>query len=549
MRRLFRSANATAPGEAAEASPASRGFPRDILERIERVLEFHRSTGLTPQSLRANPTTLNAATKPSVYRCFDDLPIVALPTDFVPASAPAISLLRDGIGADPNPSHVPQNLQTLASWLHLANGLAHKQDANPALQRLRTCPSSGGLFPCELYVGAFAIEGLEPGLYHYNVRDFTLCKMREGPATLATLKRGRPELNFLKSAPAAILVSTVFWRSAWRYRQRGYRMALLDAGHLVQNLVTAGNGLGITLNSRLQAHDKNMRDAIGVPSSAEFGVAESVQAMVVWADAATAPMAESNGNGQRVALPRIARQPLSAQHVPYGSIVATHYDCVSPGVTVREIRPPLTELSPVAAERLQPAPDYSHPLDAGPAIGAAMLSRRSVRSFADRSISRDHFMAINRLAFRGGSVYPMMPDGPHVATLRPFWISNLVAGLNGGMWYYDPAGDRLTCLGRGSFYTRGAFLCTEQPMCAKAAAVCFLFADLRTLTAGAGPDAYRMAHLEAGVAGQRVYLAASALGLGACGIGAFYDDEARKFFGLADTNWDPLYALAVGHNA
>ena len=51
--------------------------------------------------------------------------------------------------------------------------------------------------------------------------------------------------------PAALLVSTIFCRSAWRYRNRGYRYALIDAGHLVQNLVTAANGLGIQTTTRL----------------------------------------------------------------------------------------------------------------------------------------------------------------------------------------------------------------------------------------------------------------------------------------------------------
>ena len=155
------------------------------------------------------------------------------------------------------------------------------------MQWLRTCPSSGALYPFEVYVAAFGIEGLEPGLYHYNLIDFTLCKLRDGQITLSTIKRGRPELNFLKSVPAAILVSTIYWRSAWRYRQRGYRMALLDTGHLMQNLVTAANGLGIATNPRLQLNDRTMRELIGIHPNADFGAIECVQGLVAWADAAT----------------------------------------------------------------------------------------------------------------------------------------------------------------------------------------------------------------------------------------------------------------------
>ena len=105
--------------------------------------------------------------------------------------------------------------------------------------------------------------------------------------------------------------------------------------------------------------------------------------------------------------------------------------------------------------------------------------------------------------------------------------------MDAGVWYYDPIGDRLACITKGDFHAKAAFLCCEQPFCGVASAVCLMMADLKTLTATAGPDAYRLTHLEAGIAGQRISLAAEALGLGCCGIGAFYDDEVKSFLGLA----------------
>ncbi len=189
----------------------SRPLPREIIERVERVTEYHRSTRLTPESVRTHPTVLDAATKPNPYRRFADLPVVPLPTKLLDAPVAAVPLLSEGVGAVAEEQLCPpQDLRTLASWLFLANGLAAKSETPTSSQWLRTCPSSGALYPCEIYVAAFAIAGLEPGLYHYNLIDFTLSKMREGDATLATIKRGRPDLNFLKSVPAAILVSTIY---------------------------------------------------------------------------------------------------------------------------------------------------------------------------------------------------------------------------------------------------------------------------------------------------------------------------------------------------
>ena len=60
-----------------------------------------------------------------------------------------------------------------------------------------------------------------------------------------------------------------------------------------------------------------------------------------------------------------------------------------------------------------------------------------------------------------------------------------------------------------------------------------------------GARGYRYAMLNAGRAGQRIYLAATALGFGACGIGAIYDAEARRMLALNDES-ALLYLVGVG---
>jgi nitroreductase len=90
------------------------------------------------------------------------------------------------------------------------------------------------------------------------------------------------------------------------------------------------------------------------------------------------------------------------------------------------------------------------------------------------------------------------------------------------------------------------YLCLEQPVAGNASAVCFMVSDLRALMQGAGPDAYRLAHLEAGVVAQRIHLAAAGMDLGCAGAGAFYDDEVRRFLDLDRTGWEPVHAVCVG---
>ena len=523
-------------------------LPRDVLERAERVLEYHRASKHTYESIRRLAPQTELSGQPKSYSTFPGLPRQSLPTGLLDLPVAALSLMREGLGALPD-SYIrpPQDLKTLATWLFMGYGINVERRFGIYKYRLRTCPSGSALFPCEIYVAAFGIEGLDPGLYSFNPREFALTKLREGGATLSQIKRGRPELGFLKNVPAALLVSTIYWRSAWKYRLRGFRIALQDAGHLVANLVAAANGLGIQTMARLKMNDNTMRELIGIAQEPDFGSFEPVQAMVVWADDALHPLVkEAEG---RAAMTPIARAPLSTTCVPYGSVMATHYDCVAPGVPIREIRPPFTELSPLPAEHpLQEVP-ITEPLTGGPSLRQALLGRRSSREFIHHGIPRNRFLAMNQAAFRTGTFIPLHPDGPHPGLVRPFWIIHDVTGITPGIWYYHAPADRWALLKRGDFRDQSRYMCCEQPRCGNSSALCVMVANLPLLMQGAGPDVYRLAHLEAGIAGQRLALAGAACGIGSCGVGSFYDDEVRQFLGLLQTGWEPIYCVAVGITA
>jgi hypothetical protein len=183
-----------------------------------------------------------------------------------------------------------------------------------------------------------------------------------------------------------------------------------------------------------------------------------------------------------------------------------------------------------------------------------LLDRRPTAALSRHLLPRDPLLAINRVAFRGGSFSPMSPDGPHVGIVRPFWIMNDVVGFEPGLWYYHPPTDQWGMLRPASGHTRegrfrreGRYIAGDVHAFGDAAAVCVMAANLVALMTHAGPDTYRLAHLEAGIAAQRLYLAATAYGLGVMTAPAFYDDECRKFLGLINTGWEVLALVAIGY--
>jgi SagB-type dehydrogenase family enzyme len=108
----------------------------------------------------------------------------------------------------------------------------------------RTVPSAGGLFPLELYAFTQRVEGLDDGLYHYDVVAHSLHQLHRGNlwATLEPIFYTYP---FMQDANLVVAMAAVFMRTQKKYGPRGYRYMLMEAGHVAQNLCLRASELGL----------------------------------------------------------------------------------------------------------------------------------------------------------------------------------------------------------------------------------------------------------------------------------------------------------------
>ena len=123
---------------------------------------------------------------------------------------------------------------------HLAALLAA---AYRSIHGRRPVPSGGALYPLELYVVALAVDSLEAASYHYD--PFRHRLERIGPGLRADVGAALVESALADNAAALVVVTAMFWRSRFKYGLRGYRFALLEAGHAVQNTVLAATALRV----------------------------------------------------------------------------------------------------------------------------------------------------------------------------------------------------------------------------------------------------------------------------------------------------------------
>jgi SagB-type dehydrogenase family enzyme len=173
---------------------------------------------------------------------------------------------------------------------------------------------------------------------------------------------------------------------------------------------------------------------------------------------------------------------------------------------------------------------------------AMIAARRSRRRYAPDPVTPAALGEV--LAAMGGRVAPLLSPA-----VRVNLVANAVEGLRAGAWRYDPVRHALVPRRVPQDLRRAARAAALDQDVIGDAAVVFVLSIARAVFA-ADPDGaargYRHAFIEAGLVGERVYLAAQALGLDACAVGAFYDDEAAALVGLDPAREWVVHFAALG---
>jgi SagB-type dehydrogenase family enzyme len=181
-----------------------------------------------------------------------------MPLSFAPASRSAIalpppdeSLLQERTLAEamlqrstPNDFvAAPLSMAELATLLHSCAGENRTPEQAGADRPFRVVPSGGALYPTELYVHCRAVTGLEPGVYHYDPTEHALRLHLAGDQTEA-LSRILVQPDLPRDTSVHLIFSMIPARLTLKYGERGYRFALLEAGHASQNAILAARAMG-----------------------------------------------------------------------------------------------------------------------------------------------------------------------------------------------------------------------------------------------------------------------------------------------------------------
>ena len=536
----------------------------------ERVLAYHTRSKHRPGRYAASLGYLDWDSQPNPFRVYSGAETLALPRRPLPDGPSYAAVSRGAVTA------APLDLEWLDALLLHSLALSAWKQAGSSRWSLRVNPSSGNLHPTEAYLLAPAIDGLSdaPGLYHYNPLVHALERRATlSAATWEALTRDLPH-------PCVLVgLSSIAWREAWKYGERGFRYCQHDLGHAVAAVALAAALLGWRARELPAAGDEALATLLGLRHG-EGPEAELPETLLVLSPrhlshetATLSTWTPPSAVLATLAATELAGEPnvLSAAHQAWPAIdevaLATRRPPgvdlpASPDTVVSE---PGDAPAPPGARAVS-CPETAAP-DASPPAPALIRGRRSAVAMDGRTgLTRSGFydMLLNTCpeslvmaALAGPARVDLAVFVHRVEGLEPGLYLLLRDPARAALWRSVadptfvwsrpeacPAGLDLWLLRAGDGRQLAAEISCGQSIAADGCFALAMLADMRGLEEA--PWLYRRLFWETGAIGQLLYLEAEALGIAATGIGCFFDDRMHALLGLQDATLQSLYHFTVG---
>jgi putative peptide maturation dehydrogenase len=137
-----------------------------------------------------------------------------------------------------------EDLAVITSWVFGARAVA---ETDLGVTVKRTSPSGGARHAIEAYAVVSHVEGIAPGLYHYDMRAHALSCLRELDDAGALAQQFACGQEFAGETHVSFVLVARFDRCYWKYRHtdKAYGALWMEAGHLSQTLYLVATHLGL----------------------------------------------------------------------------------------------------------------------------------------------------------------------------------------------------------------------------------------------------------------------------------------------------------------
>lgn len=156
------------------------------------------------------------------------------------------------------------SLDQLAQLLWSAQGITGNKGGK------RTAPSAGALYPMDVYVvaGQGCVAQIEAGVYHYESHSHMLSMVAKKDLRDGMAKAALSQM-WIARAPVNIVITAEYKRVGVKYKERGVRYAMIEAGHIGQNLFLQAEALGLKAGIVGAFHDTKLNKILNLPRAHE----------------------------------------------------------------------------------------------------------------------------------------------------------------------------------------------------------------------------------------------------------------------------------------
>ena len=153
---------------------------------------------------------------------------------------------------------------------YLSQLLWAAQGITDQMERKRAAPSGGALYPLAIYVivGEKGVEGIETAIYHYLPERHSILPISKGDRRKEIASASLRQM-WMAKAPVIFVITAEYKRITGKYGERGIRYALIEVGHVGQNLFLQAEALGLGAGIVGAFYDEDVSKVIGLPPKHE----------------------------------------------------------------------------------------------------------------------------------------------------------------------------------------------------------------------------------------------------------------------------------------
>jgi len=240
----------------------------DIDRKLKKILGYPSS--VAENFLHLSENKYKKRGRPAIFKktlpickSYARFPEIKLPKSYRTKKSDLLKVLMTR-RSQRNPSKKFLGLDEISFILYYSAGISYEKTE----LILRTYPSAGALFPCEIYIISLNTElSSIPFVFHYYPLNHSLEKLWKVNRT--SLKKAIIQKEPLKF-PLIILITAIFAKSTIKYGYRGYRYAFMEAGHIGQNILLISRFLNLNsfpLGGFIEKEINNILDIDGLNES------------------------------------------------------------------------------------------------------------------------------------------------------------------------------------------------------------------------------------------------------------------------------------------